>query len=446
MSQVQFILGAPHVGKSHKILTEIREKCVADPVGTPIFILTPEQMTFHTEYQLLLMGDGQSMIRANALSFNRLAHRVMQEVGGLARYHLDEVGKSMLLQKIMTGSEKELGVYQKYAKKPGFIQKMDELFSEFKNYQLDTHVLREKLVDTALRPQTKQKMDTLINLYDDFTETVLAQYLTTEDYFTLLATQISQSELIKTSEIYLDGYHTFNPQEQLIIQQLARHAKKMTIALTIDLDHITSLYGTTRRTYDNLMGKFAEVGLETSFCQLKGNENSVVESKASEHIKKSFMQPDASYIGSEGISFFSAGTKRSEIEEVAKRIHKLAHEEGVNYHNMAIYSANPSEDYRLYEALLSKHNIPYFLDYKEAMLSHPVIQLLHQVFDVFISNWSHSALFRVLKTGLFANVDQFVKGAPYEALVNQHLEDIDLLENYVLARNMKKQHWLSGEE
>lgn len=445
MSQIRFVIGAPHTGKSKMILTEIKEKCAADPVGNPIFILTPEQMTFHTEYQLLLMGDHSSMMRANALSFNRLAHRVLQEVGGLSRYHLDEVGKSMLLQKIMVENVADLGIYQRYVKKPGFVKKLDELFSEFKNYQLDTSQIKAQLTLDTLRPQTKQKMETLINVYDEFNQNMLSQYLTTEDYFTRLTEQISQSQLIKAAEIYIDGYHTFNPVEQLIIKQLVRHAKKVTIALTLDEESTTPLYHTTHETYADLTQNFAELGLIPSLIRLneRGTHGNV--NKAIEHIKKAFMQSGAPYIGSTGISFFTAQTKRAEIEEVAKRIHQLVREGSVNYHNIAIYSANPAEDYSLYEVLLSKHRVPYFLDYKEAMLSHPVINLLHKVFDIFTSNWHHQAIFNVLKTGLFVNVDRFMQGASYEAVVNQHLEDIDLLENYVLARNIRKHDWLSGE-
>jgi ATP-dependent helicase/nuclease subunit B len=445
MSQVHFIVGAPGTGKSYQILNEITEKCTTDPTGAPIFILTPEQMTFHTEYQLLLMGNGNSMIRTNALSFNRLAYRVMQEVGGLSRYHLDEVGKSMLLQKIMASHKETLGIYTRYIKKPGFIQKMDALFSEFKHYQLDTAQLRKTLVDGTLRPQTKQKMSTLIDLYDAFTETILTQYVTTEDYFTLLHELISQSELINGAEIYIDGYHTFNPQEQLIIQQLARHAKKITMTLTLDLANTTSLYETTRTTYASLTEKLIEIGLKPSVSQLDGHNNPVGVCRASEHVKTSFLQSGVPYSGLDGISFFSAGSKRAEIEEVAKRIHQLVQDGGVHYHNIAIYSANPAEDYRLYEALLPVHGVPYFLDYKEMMLSHPVINLLHKVFDIFTSNWNNQAIFNVLKTGLFVDVDRFAKGASYEDAVHRHLEEIDLLENYVLARNIKKHNWLSGE-
>ena len=441
MSQIRFIIGAPSTGKSYQILNEIKEKCTDQRTGHPIFILTPEQMTFHTEYQLLLMGEASTMVRANALSFNRLAHRVMQEVGGLSRYHLDGVGKGVLLQKIMTSHGDDLGIYKKYTKKTGFIQKMDELFSEFKHYQLETDSLRVQLTDAILQPQTKQKLCTLINLYDAFTKDLLMNYLTTEDYFTLLYEQISQSQLIQSSEIYIDGYHTFNPQERLIIQQLARYAKGLTITLTFDESSTDSLYDTTRATYTHLTESLAESGLKPTILRLKESHN---RSQASVHIKNNFMQTVKPYRGNEGISFFSAKTKRSEIEEVAIRIHQLVQKEGVNYHNIAIYSANPAADYRLYEALLSKHHVPYFLDYKETMLTHPVIDLLHKVFDVFTSNWNHQAIFHVLKTGLFVNVDRLAQNVSYETVVNQHLEDIDELENYVLARNMRKHHWTSG--
>jgi len=444
MSKVNFILGLPGTGKTYKILTEIKHECMSNPMGAPILVITPEQMTFHMEYQLLLMNKHNSITRANVLSFSRLAHRLMQEVGGLSRYHLDEVGKAMLLQKIMMAHQDHLGIFAKYIKKPGFIGKMDELFSEFKNYQLDTADLKEKLNDPAIRPQTKQKMMTLVAIYEAFNDATLKQYLTTEDYFTLLIDAIKKSALIQTAHIYIDAYHTFNAQEKTIIYQLAKHAKSVTIALTTCPHSEWALWGTTQRTYASLKDDLQHLKPQT--IKLTDELPLTKKHQALKHLKQNFMQAKEQAEDTERINLFTAVTRHMEIEEVAKRIYELTHHEGVAFSNIAVYCADPQADGRLYHTIFAKHGISHFLDYKEKMMIHPVINLLHKVFDLVTMNWSHHAIFTVLKTGLFVDVAHFIQGASYLDAVAKHLEDIDRLENYVLGRNMRKHDWTSGNQ
>jgi len=439
MSKIHFILGRTGTGKTHKILTEIINECEKNPVGDPIFIITPEQMTFHTEYQLLLMNKSNSMIRANAVSFNRLAYRIMQEVGGLSRFHLDEVGKGMLLQKIMMANS-DLGIFSRYLKKPGFIQKLDELFSEFKNYQLDASYLKEKLFSTPLQLPAKQKISKLVEIYEKFVEATLKQYLTTEDYFTLLAEAIGQSELIKNAHIYIDGYHAFNAQEYTIIQKLAQNSKSIKIALTACENSKYELWSSIMATYNELKERLQHLRP----TEERVNTTQFPRQQTITHLEKNFMQAGKASEETSHINLLRAPIRRLEIEEVAIKIHQIMRSQNIAFSNIAIYTSSPQEDQQLFKTIFAKHDIPYFLDYKEKMLIHPVINLLHKIFDIFTTNWNNNAVFTVLKTGLFVNVTQFAKTASYKHVTNKHFEDIDLLENYVLARNIRKTDWVSG--
>jgi len=449
MNKIKFILGRTGTGKTYQILNEIKKKCHEDPTGTPIFIITPEQMTFHTEYQLLRMNSAGSMIRANALSFNRLAHRIMQEVGGLSRLHLDEVGKAMLLQKIMLEKEEELGIFKNHIKKPGFIQKMDELFSEFKSHQLDTELLKEKLSSlkksntSALTSQTKKKIALLANLYDEFNAITLAQYLTTEDYFSFLIETIEKSDIIRQADIYIDGYHHFNPQELAIIQKLGELAKSLTILLTTESKETQSnktiLWETTDVTYASLR-EILDSATEQILAQSPPPKGASLI-----HLEQNFMDKGDKFEHNPAeITFFQTATRREEIEEVARRIHHLAFHEQADYSNIAIYTFAPQTDQALYEQIFTKHGIPYFLDYKDTMMSHPIINILHKIFDIFDSGWRNDTLFEIFKTSLFVDVKKFSTTASYAQAVITHLEVVDELENYVLSRNIRRDDWRSG--
>src|SRR4030095_651611 len=107
---LRFVIGRSGTGKTSYCLNEIREQLRVQPDGPPLVMLVPEQATFQTEYALLQSGGLNGTIRAQALSFRRLAFRVMQETGGTALVPIGDTGKHMLLYKIVhrLGSQLEL--------------------------------------------------------------------------------------------------------------------------------------------------------------------------------------------------------------------------------------------------------------------------------------------------------------------------------------------------
>ncbi|MGQ0517395.1 hypothetical protein ACT453_45555, partial [Bacillus sp. D-CC] len=70
--------------------------------------------------------------------------------------------------------------------------------------------------------------------YDDFERALIGKYLDSEDYLQLLVEKLPQSEYVKGAEIYIDGFHSFSPQELEIVRQLMICGARVTITLTID--------------------------------------------------------------------------------------------------------------------------------------------------------------------------------------------------------------------
>ncbi|WRU95868.1 helicase-exonuclease AddAB subunit AddB [Priestia filamentosa] len=89
---LQFIIGRSGSGKTSYCLDQIRSELRSDPLGDPIIYLVPEQMTFQSDYNLISTKGLAGMIRAQVLSFTRLSWKVLQEVGGMTRLHLDDTG------------------------------------------------------------------------------------------------------------------------------------------------------------------------------------------------------------------------------------------------------------------------------------------------------------------------------------------------------------------
>lgn len=79
---LRLITGRSGSGKTRLCLDEIRSKLQEDPLGSPLILLVPEQATFQAEYAMVTTPGLNGFIRAQVLSFRRLAFRVMQETGG----------------------------------------------------------------------------------------------------------------------------------------------------------------------------------------------------------------------------------------------------------------------------------------------------------------------------------------------------------------------------
>ena len=78
---LRIVYGRSGSGKSQFCFDEIKEKI---SIEDKIFMITPEQFSFTAEQKLLeTIGSGSS-INAEVISFRRIAHRVLQEVGGIS--------------------------------------------------------------------------------------------------------------------------------------------------------------------------------------------------------------------------------------------------------------------------------------------------------------------------------------------------------------------------
>ena len=70
------------------------------------------------------------------LSFERLAYRVFEETGGDNRKVLEDTGKSMVLQKMVQQHRKELAYLGSQMNKPGYLDEVKSLVSEFMQYDI----------------------------------------------------------------------------------------------------------------------------------------------------------------------------------------------------------------------------------------------------------------------------------------------------------------------
>ena len=124
---LRFYFGPSGSGKSHRIYEEIMQRAAQEP-GRNFLIIVPDQFTMQTQKDLVMRSDRGGILNIDVLSFGRLSHRILEEVGTKEMPVLDDTGKSLVLQKIAAdecagGSEREtlLALCERFAGLPAIL-------------------------------------------------------------------------------------------------------------------------------------------------------------------------------------------------------------------------------------------------------------------------------------------------------------------------------------
>ena len=78
---LRFFFGPSGSGKSYQIYNEIIRRSLEAPKRN-FLIIVPDQFTMQTQKELVTMHERGGIMNIDVLSFGRLTHRVMEEVGG----------------------------------------------------------------------------------------------------------------------------------------------------------------------------------------------------------------------------------------------------------------------------------------------------------------------------------------------------------------------------
>ncbi|MFZ3589126.1 helicase-exonuclease AddAB subunit AddB [Bacillus sp. DJP31] len=442
---LHIVVGRSGSGKTHGMLDEVREELLTTPTGDPIVYLVPDQMTFQIEYDLIQTPGLGGMLRAQVFSFSRLAWRILQETGGISRLHLTNVGTNMLIRKIVEHRKNDFLVYGRAAEKAGFIDHIEQMIHECKRYCVTADGIKNQLHDLQNANESDttllHKLHDFSIIYDEFEQQLFQKYVDSEDYLRLLAEKIPVSEYLKNATLYIDGFHSFTPQEHVVLEKLIETCKSVKMALTLDKPlsrqpHELQLFHMTGKTYLYMKELADRLEIETKIHHQQTNLRAKSDS-ALIHLEQHFeSRPTVPSKQNAGIKLNAAVNRRAEVEAVAKEALRLVREENYRYRDMAILLRNTSVYQDLLETVFEEYEIPLFIDQKRSMLHHPLVELLRSALEVISSGWRYESVFRCVKTDLLF---------PADADETSLREEFDVLENYVLAYGIQGFRWKSDK-
>ncbi len=119
----------------------------------------------------------------------------------------------------------------------------------------------------------------------------------------------------------------------------------------------------------------------------------------------------------------------TEIGNTAKDIIKLCRDKGCRFKDIAVITGDLEGYENIISSVFLQYNIPFFIDKKREINNNPIIVLILSALEVLSKNWTYESVFRYLKTGL----------------LDINNEEMDILENYVLANGIKGYQWTNDK-
>lgn len=430
---VRFILGRPGTGKTTACMQEVISRLRENPSGPPLIYLVPEHMTFSMEYQFARAVGTGGMTRLNVYSIPRLALRVLQQSGGITRIHLNGTGVAMLLRRIVEQSRGELRLFRKASEQNGFYDVLKDTVTELKRYCLTPERLsaHAKAVDEEHDGDRLlgDKLHDLSLVYQSFEAELEGKYLDSDDYLQLTAGKMKETDFLKQAEVWVDGFQTMTPEEQLVTEELMETAKRTTVIIGADkaYDRPPDEFSPFRHPallYIQLDAWAEEMQLPSEPLIIKSRVVRT-QKRALKHLNLSFGRyPLATCDQTDGIVLTEAVNKREEIEQAARDIIALTRDHTIRYREITVLVRNLDQYADLIETIFGDYGIPIFIDQKKSMRNHPLIELIRSALEVVQQNWRYEPVFRCAKTDLIHPA-----GIP----LSEAREAIDELENYVLA-------------
>ena len=429
---IRFIFGRAGSGKSYYCLNQIKKKLTNDK-NNKLIILVPDQYTFQTEKKLLEYVGEKSLLRAEVLSFKRMATRVFDKCGGRAINVIEDSGKNMLIYKLLKDKGEELKYFNRISKQQGFVGIVSKSITEFKKYNISEEILKEKELEIEDR-DLKEKVSDLASIYETFNESLHKGYIDSEDILSILAKKLNEFHLYNDAEIWVDEFTTFTPQQLEVLKVLAKQCKNVNITLCSDgeiqfTEGETDIFDVIKNTENRILKMMQEnnISYKEPVNLNKKNIYRFRESKELGHIEKYFFNYPFKIYKSEckDIRLYKANNNYSEIEWVAQDILKLVRDKGYRYKDIAVVCREIDSYDKITSVIFNEYNIPYFLDKKREILSNPLVVLIISALEILVTNWSYESVFKYVKSGLITLETNF----------------IDKLENYILANGIKGYKW-----
>lgn len=422
---LNIITGAVGSGKSDYLYNLISENLEKNPDANAILIV-PEQFSYNAEKKLSQSFGGLGLNRIEVLTFSRLISRYIK-----SDKNLSQVGKTVLISKAISSMSKE-NVYFSTSKKQGLVSSVSELFSEFKRYNITPGDLQDIVLEN---PLSSKKLAGVLEIYQNYIGFFSENFTDSEDAPGIFADYILTHDTFANTFIFIDKFNDFMPQDYDILKAFLLKSRGIFATLPTADDDPDGITGPVLKTKSRLWSMALSENIQPKEIKLSP--------------KETFTAPDISHLlinwdservydkRCENICVFASRDLYSEVEHSAAKIMELVRKQKLRFRDIGVIVGDMNSYLHILSAVFKESGIPFFCDEKLSVSMHPIARTVLSLFRIIDSNWSYSSVFDYLRTGYV-----FIKNE--DGVSPIHPEDVDILENYVLATGIRgKKGWFS---
>ena len=435
---LRFILGPSGYGKSTYV-----QECLLKEAGvhrdSEYMLIVPDQFTLETQRIMATMSPNGGILNVDVLSFGRLSHRIFSEVGRPERILLDDLGKCLILRRVIQESEEHLKVLKKGIHTPGYVAEVKSVLSEFMQYGIRPNDLEKAIETLKVNPALKYKLEDFLFLYRAFEKALSEKYTTREDTLYCLAERIPLSKQVKKSTIVFDGFTGFTPVQNQVIAALLENAKDVIITLPYGLELIetdrqkagdpdretdfTKLFYLSEKTVRDLTKIAKERQIKVEHPEYRKDAHRFQAAPSVAYLERNiFRKTEADYpYPPEEIHITKAQDETHEIKIMCRQMFDLIEKKNYRYRDMAVvlgdlpgYSENLKQEF-------AKYRIPFFMDATTSLTENPFVNYISSILDVLINGYAYRDVCAFLKS-------------PFSGFER---EDTDLFDNYILAKRIR---------
>lgn len=424
---LQFILGGSGSGKSEYLSQYVCRRSIEQPESN-LIVVVPEQYTMATQKKLVNAHPRHGILNIDVVSFERLAYKVFEELGGENRPVLDDTGKNLIVRRVLEGNKDKLHYFGSSINKTGFVSELKSVISEMLQYGIEPERLQQICEEVKEKQQLHAKLQDIYLVYKGFQEFLADNYITSEEILDVLCGVVEQSQLIAKSEIIFDGFTGFTPIQYKLMRLLLSRSRGVKVSVTIDRQERVNVY----EGWSNLF--FMSKDMIQKLMKICDEEHIAVE----EHIlvgeevnprftaaedlaflEKNLFRYNRKYYEKkpENIRIYEGSTPKEEVQYAAGEILRLTRYEDFSYKDIAIVTADLETYGKMTANILQQNHIPAFLDYKRSITENPFVELIRSALEIIEKGYSYDTVFRYLRTGM----------------TGIQREEADVIENYCLA-------------
>ena len=415
---LQLWIGRAGSGKSRKVLDAVS----GSRHLRRQLLLVPEHTSHEAEVDLCRALGDTAARDAEVLTFRSLATRVLSQTGGLSDFTLDNGGKILTLRRCLQELSPSLKVFARPSRRSAFLEQLMTLFDEFGAYAIAPDTLMARVTD--LEGAAGDKLRDVALLYAAYDARLHAEGFDHRARMQKLADALPGSDYLDGADLYVDGFSLFNDQEERVLRHGLTHCHSVTVTLLGD-KHDATLFGNAVRERERLVRLAREAGVACEIQYLTARMPGAL-GHLEQHL---FGEETAWPEETEAVTLYRADTAYSEVEWVASAIRRLAMQ-GVRYRDMGV-ACRRMEDYGpLIREVFHRCEIPAYVSVRSDILEKPAITMLTSALDAVTGGFGYQDMFRCLKTGM-AGITA---------------EECDVLENYVIAWNIRGSTWIREED